>query len=160
MEQFIQDLQEEGDAISFEIPFKIDGVKGYLTVEYDEEEEGYNLMFEWNDAKDHTVIVDGIKTPNEVATWILRMKDGSFFGEEPVFTEKRKKWILNTRKLILESENRDPEICYVCFEDTYEYKTPCNHDICYACFVKSIQNRISQRREFVCGICRKKNTLH
>lgn len=157
MEEFIQAVREEHEWS--DIPFKIDGVEGYLTLEFDRLEQEYQLVFEWSDFKERNMIVDSIPSPEEVGKWIILMKKGKFFGMEPVFTDQRKKWIQHIRKVILEDENKEPETCYVCMEDTYEYKTPCNHDICYSCFVKTLQRRTSSKRDFICGICRKRSEL-
>jgi hypothetical protein len=157
MEQFIQEVSDEGPDIHIEIPYKVDGVQGHLTIEFDECEDEYNIMFEWVDIRERYVILDNIKTPEDVGKWLILIKNGKFYSEEPVFTEKKRKWVTQIRKLLLESENKEPEMCYVCMEDTFEYKTPCNHDICYSCFVKTIQKRLSGKRMFVCGICRKRH---
>lgn len=159
MEAFIQEVREQGQDIEMEVPFKIDGIKGYLSVEFNHRSHEYEIGFEWFDYRDRNVVVDNVKTPEEVGEWIILFKHGKFLGDEPVFTENRKKWIQHIRNIILENEQRDFETCYVCFEDTHEYKTPCHHDICYPCFVKTLQLKTGSKRDFICGICRKKTEL-
>lgn len=61
--------------------------------------------------------------------------------------------------MIHQVQNRDAETCYVCLGNNREYKTPCGHAICYACFVKCLKyTQIDGEDfyEFVCGICRRK----
>lgn len=153
MEQFIQAVREEEEDIDFEVPFSIQGVKGYLSVSFDPLEEVYDLMFEWHDLVEKHVCVE-VSSPEEMGEMILKMKRGIFMGEEPVFYPKKMRWMKLLRQMLLEADNVEADSCYICFEDTHGYKTPCGHDICYTCFVKCIQR--DEDREFVCGICRER----
>lgn len=160
MEEFIQAVREEGMHMDIEFPFRVDGVKGWLNISYNSFYDEYEITFEWRDKKKRSIMIDEIPNAEELANWILEIKNGKFMGDEPIFTEKKKQWMKRLRNLILEKENRDPETCYICFEDTFHYKTPCEHDICYTCFLKSLKSKEdSTQKEFTCGICRRKNQV-
>jgi hypothetical protein len=55
-------------------------------------------------------------------------------------------------------QQKEPDECYVCYENTFGHKTTCGHHICAHCFYKSMkdcEDCDERNTTFECGMCKK-----
>jgi len=99
------------------------------------------------------------KNSSELKESIIEMFNIKFWKGEPISDSDEFNLKSSFQKMKHELLNMEPSTCYVCFDNSRDYKTRCGHSICYPCFQKSIKYYEPEERYiFKCGICRKTYT--
>jgi hypothetical protein len=154
MEEFIITFLDSKMAL-FKDNIEIDYINGILEIT-----QNY-LKFKWMDINSKNLYKEKIYTFTdipELKNCILRFSKIKFWNGKIIDDDVEYRLYENFQRLKEEYFKTSIPKCYVCFENTRDYKTLCKHDICYQCFLKSIKCFVSPEKyyEFKCGMCRKK----
>lgn len=153
MEDFIITFLES-DMNLFKHKIKIDGVHGVFEIT-----KNY-IKFIWFDINfyDNREWKKEFSDIEELKKAMINFANLKFWNGNPISSPKAYKLQKFFQEMKKEQLNIDISECYVCLENCKDYKTTCNHNICYQCFLKSIKytNEPDIGWEFKCGICRQK----
>lgn len=151
MEDFIIIFMESNMNL-FKDKIEIDGVEGIFEIT-----KNY-IKFIWFDINfyDDREWKMEFNDIEELKNAMIHFANLKFWNGNPICDPLAYKLQKQFQSMKKEKFNIDISECYVCLENCKDYKTICNHDICYQCFLKSIKytNNPDNGWEFKCGICR------
>lgn len=150
----LTEIETSDTDILINIPLTIDSIDGILCIEYDSEDKKWNLKFIYDTFSSYGVELE-LDSVLEFYEKLEELHKSKLFGNI-LLNEKVYKSTVTIYDEVYKYLHLEKPSCCVCMEDTQGYKSPCVHDICYRCLLKTLEKFDgSSQLKFKCPICRR-----
>lgn len=142
----IQNLQSE--SLHYVFTITIDGIANKISLTI----ENKRFFYIVEDSNKIHVSINTKKCNKTIEDFINLIEDLANFKyfNNCLVSPKKYELLHQFHDFIRKTHKLEKPICYICLEYSKEYKTNCNHDVCYKCFLKQLKSNNSK-----CGLCKK-----